>query len=291
MKFMPTFFERLNDPRPLLLDGATGTELDRRGLDLTPPLWSARSLRSHPDVVREIHKSYVDAGADVITANTFRTHDRNVRDEGLNGRDMTRVAVEIAREAAGDRFVVGSIAPLQDCYRPELTLPEDVLLEEHRQMAGHLDESGVDGILVETQLTIREAIAATRAATETNLPTLVSFVCGIDGKLLSGESLTDAVTAVLPWKPSALLVNCVPADVVVGLLKEIHQSAPGIPCGAYANTGRYDEATGWSDTVAVEANAYTELAHDWLDSGATIIGGCCGTTPEHIRRLRRLIDE
>ena len=286
-----SFRNRLRFSLPLLLDGATGTELDRRGLDLTPPLWSARSLLSHPEIVREIHESYVEAGADVITANTFRTHDRNVRDEGLNGRDMTRLAVEIAREAAGDRaFVVGSIAPLQDCYRPELTLPEEVLLDEHRQMAGHLDESGVDGIPVETQLTIREAVAATRAATETQLPTLVSFVCGIDSKLLSGESLTDAVTAVLPFGPSAILVNCVPADVVAGLLKEIQQSAPGIACGAYANTGRYDADTGWSDTVAVEADVYVELAEEWLNSGATIIGGCCGTTPTHIRRLRQLLD-
>ena len=289
---MPTFLERLNDSRPQLLDGATGTELDRRGLDLSRPLWSARSLLSHPEIVREIHESYVEAGADVITANTFRTHDRNVRDEGLNGRDMTRLAVEIAREAADDRaFVVGSIAPLQDCYRPELTLPEDVLAEEHRMMAGNLADAGVDGILVETQLTIREAVAATQAATATKLPTIVSFVCGMDGKLLSGELLTEAVHAVIDFTPTALLVNCVPADVVVGLLKEIHETAPDVRIGAYANTGRYDAETGWSDTIAVDADAYAELARDWLTTGATIIGGCCGTTPQHIRALRPLIDE
>ncbi|WP_166829324.1 homocysteine S-methyltransferase family protein [Thalassoroseus pseudoceratinae] len=287
-----TFRDRLRWAQPLLLDGATGTELDRRGLDLSAPLWSARSLLSHPEVVKEIHRSYVDAGADVITANTFRTHNRNVRDEFLNGRKMTRLAVAIGREAAGDRaYVLGSIAPLQDCYRPELTLPEDVLLDEHRQMAVNLVDAGVDGILVETQLTIREAVAATRAATETQLPTLVSFVCRMDGKLLSGEALSDAASAVMEFAPAALLVNCVPADVVADLLSVIHQTAPDVPLGAYANTGRYDEETGWSDTIAVNANAYAEFARDWLTSGATIIGGCCGTTPAHIRRLRQLLDE
>jgi len=285
---------RLQEPRPVLLDGATGTELGRRGVDLSPPLWSAHALLEAPDVLRQVHRDYIEAGAEVVTANTFRTHARSLRPAGLAGRaaELTETAVRLAREAADDRaLVVGSQAPLEDCYSPHL-VPEDAALEcEHAEMARHLARAGVDGILVETQNTVREAVAATRAAAATGLPVLVSFVCGADGRLLSGERLGEAVRAVLPFRPVAVLVNCAPAPDVSRMLEELAEAASGLPFGAYANVGRLDPHGGWQDTDAVDPLRYAEYVRAWVQAGARLVGGCCGTTPEHIRRVRRVLDE
>ena len=290
---MMTFLERLAKCRPILLDGATGTELHRRGVSTELPLWSAAALITAPEVLRQIHTNYLAAGAELLTANTFRTHARNLSDAHMADRagELTRRAVEIARSAAdGGAWVAGSHAPLEDCYSPELVPSDKVLVREHQQMATDLADAGVDAILVETQNTIREAVAATRAASSTGLPVLTSFVCGTDGKLLSGETITAAVESVLSFRPAALLTNCVAADDALAMLLELQASAAGIPCGVYANVGRPDPVEGWVNTASVDPGPYARNARQWLDAGAMLIGGCCGTTPAHIRRLRDLLN-
>lgn len=292
---MKPFRARLTDNAgPLLLDGATGTELTRRGIDTSLPLWSAAALRDVPEVVRQIHADYVAAGAEVITANTFRTHGRSLAPAGLadQAAEWTKVAVGLARDAAqGRAYVAGSQAPLEDCYEPQRTPPEHELAAEHAAMANHLAAAGVDVILVETQPTIREAVAAATAAIATGLPVLVSFVCRSDGKLFSGETVADAVTAVRPLGPDAVMVNCCPAPQAGGLLQTLASAAPDIPRGAYANIGEMDPVQGWRTTGAEDPQQYADWARQWLSAGARLIGGCCGTTPEHIRRLRKLLDE
>ena len=291
---MKPFRTRLSDSAlPLLLDGATGTELTRRGIDTSLPLWSAAALRDAPEVVRQIHADYVTAGAEVVIANTFRTHGRSLVAAGLadQAAQWTALAVELARDAAqGRAYVAGSQAPLEDCYEPQRTPPEDALAAEHAAMADHLAAAGVDLILVETQPTIREAVAAATAAIATGLPVLVSFVCGSDGRLFSGETVADAVAAVRPLSPDAILVNCCPAPQVGRLLQTLAAAAPEIPRGAYANIGEMDPVQGWRTTGAEAPQQYADWARQWLSAGAQLIGGCCGTTPEHIRRLRNLLD-
>ncbi|MFQ5734329.1 MAG: homocysteine S-methyltransferase family protein [Planctomycetaceae bacterium] len=285
--------ERLQESRPLLLDGATGTELNRRGVDTRLPLWSARALVEATGVLGGIHRDYVDAGADILTANTFRTHRRNLAHAGWGGRacELTRRAVEIARSAADGRaWVVGSQPPLEDCYLPDLVPGDAELDHEHGEMSRNLAAAGVDAILVETQNTIREAVAAVQAARQTALPLLVSFVCGVDGRLLSGESLGDAAKTVQPFAPLAILVNCVPADAALSMLRELRNAVTPVPIGGYANIGRSDPQQGWINTDARDPDCYAAYADSWLRAGARIIGGCCGTTPAHIRRLRALID-
>jgi len=292
MRNSSSLSERLQDPQPILLDGATGTELHRRGVETVLPLWSAEALVDAPDVVRQIHREYVDAGSEILTANTFRTYRRTLSHAGWEDRaaELTAVAVELAREAAeGRAWVFGSQPPLEDCYSPELVPDDAALAVEHAEMSANLVDAGVDGILVETQNTIREAVAATQAAAETGLPVMVSFVCGDDGRLLSGESLSSAVDAVALFGPEVVLVNCVPADAVLLLLQELLDSAPGIRFGAYANIGRPDPVHGWINTDAQDPARYAEFAESWLKFGAKILGGCCGTTPEHIRRLRAIL--
>ncbi len=281
--------------RPLLLDGATGTELQRRGMELGVPLWSAQALLDCPELLLAIHRDYVQAGAELLTANTFRTHGRNLAAGGLADRaaELTAQAVQLARQAAEDRaWVLGSQAPLEDCYRPDRVPPEERLREEHARMAQHLLQAGADGILVETHNTLREARAAAQAALATGLPVLVSFVCDGQGRLLSGEPLEQAAAEVLALGVSALMVNCVPAPWVEGCLVVLDQVARGrVPWGAYANTGQPDAQGRWHDTDARDPARYAQYAQVWLARGARLLGGCCGTTPEHIRQLRRLLDQ
>lgn len=288
----------------ILLDGAMGTELTRRGVDTTLPLWSAIALDAAPHVVEQIHRDYLDAGAHVLTANTFRTNVRALAKAGIahRARELTFRAVELAYRAvrskgsgapasAGSRVrIAGSVAPVEDCYSPDLVPSDAELAEEHAVLTRNLADAGVDLILIETQNTIREAVAAARAAHATGKPIWVSFTLDDENRLLSGEPLRDAVRAVLPFRPQAVLVNCIPVKQVASALALLRSITPSpIAVGAYGNVGHVDETVGWTLTNAVSPLAYAEAAREWRAIGATIIGGCCGTTPEHIAALRERV--
>src|SRR3989344_5384837 len=191
--------KRLKEKRIIILDGAMGTELQRRGVQTKLPLWSAQALIDNPQVVQKIHQDYIDAGAEIITTNTFRTNVRTIKRSALKktARLLTKTAVNLALSAvkkSGKKILVaGSIAPVEDCYLPELVPSAQELKKEHRLLAKYLKESGVDLILIETMNTLREAIIAAQAALETRLPVLVSLTIGNNGRLLSGEEPEEAV--------------------------------------------------------------------------------------------------
>ena len=210
------FIQRLQNPKPLLLDGATGSELERRGADTTLPLWSARALIEAQDVLLNVHQDYVRAGAEVITTNTFRTHRRSLAKAGMGDRalELTYKAVEIAKRS-GAAFVAGSIAPLEDCYSPDLVPTQAECEAEHAELAQNLADAGVDLILVEAMNCIREAVAATQAALNTGVPVLTSFVCRSDGRLFSGETVAAAVQAIAPLGVNGLLINCTPLATIL----------------------------------------------------------------------------
>lgn len=299
-----TLLERLHSGPPLLLDGPTGTELQRRGVETNVPGWSAAALLSAPEVVAEIHRDYVAAGAEVLTANTFRTHPQNIAgfdpqagllEQATRAADLTMRAVALAREAAdaGSRpvWVAGSQAPIGDCYDPQLTQSRAELQRAHRVMSQLLSAAGVDLILVETHPTLTEALATTRAALETGLPVVTSFVCNRAGRLLSGESLREAAQAVAKLPVAMVAVNCLVADAALSAVRMLREACPDVPVGVYANVGEFTPAEGWRNSTSVDPAVYAAHAADWLAAGARMIGSCCGTTPEHIRELRSLIDD
>jgi S-methylmethionine-dependent homocysteine/selenocysteine methylase len=280
-------------PTTLLLDGATGTELNRRGLDTGLPMWSANALTNDHglDTLRQIHRDYLDAGANILTTNTFRTHRRALIGTGYAARELTRRAVQVARDAIAGQpaeglYVAGSLAPLEDCYLPNRVPTDEECRAEHSERIQHLIEADVDLILIETMNTIREAVIAAKLAVSTGRPTLVSFVCDLDGQILSGESLTTAANILLPLGIAALGVNCGPAHALAKPLAELRAAVgPGFPLIGYGNIGYADEVQGWVNTDAVEPSAYARYARDWP---VQIVGGCCGTTPAHIQHLKDL---
>lgn len=290
----PDFLSRLKQPDPLLLDGATGTELTRRGVDTGLPLWSANALLNDEGarVLQQIHADYLAAGADIITANTFRTHIRALAPSGNAHRalELTQCAVQIARAAIAEspggkpRFVAGSISTLEDCYRPDLVPPDDECRTEHSERVNHLVASGVDLLLLETFNTIREAVIAAKLATISGTPVIVSFVCNPAGHILSGETLTEAAQELLPLGVVALGVNCGPTTDLAVPLSELRATCgPNFPLIAYGNIGYPDETVGWVNTDAEDPAVYCQHAAHWP---VQILGGCCGTTPAHISQLK-----
>lgn len=273
-----------------------GTELQRRDADTALPLWSARTLLKDPELVWTIHGDEAAAGAEILTANTFRTHARTLAKAGLASRsgELTALAVQLAHQAASgpgrEIFVAGSLAPLEDCYRPDLVPDQASVEREHGAQARFLADAGVDLILAETHNTVREAAAALAAAKATGVPVVLSLVTDGEGRLLSGESLEDAAAALLPLSPDALGINCVPAARLGQDLARLAAAAPETLLVAYGNLGLPSDDRGWAFTEELEPDAYAEQAAGWLASGARIVGGCCGTTPEHTRALRRLLD-
>jgi S-methylmethionine-dependent homocysteine/selenocysteine methylase len=294
--------ERLSSGTPLVLDAAMGSDLDRRGLPTTLPLWSAIGLLERPDLVRQIHLENLLAGADIITTDTFRSTAHTLRKAGIDparAAELDTLAVRLAVEArveAGrpEAWIAGSIAPLDDCYLPTFETPPEVARAEHRAQAANLAAAGVDLIMVETMPTVTEAEIVLRAAVETGRPATVGFVCAMPDRgepvrLLSGETLDDAVARVSSLAPAAIFVNCAAPPVITAALRELRDLTT-LPIGAYANVGHVDDGRGWSPDGGVTGERYAEYAAAWIALGARVVGGCCGTHPEHTAALRRLID-
>ncbi|MFP4321226.1 MAG: homocysteine S-methyltransferase family protein [Anaerolineales bacterium] len=273
--------------RPLLLDGALGTQLESQGIPMPAPLWSAAALRSHPGMVQALHTAYLHAGAEVITTNTFRTHARTVGN-AADARALTAQAVALANAARAQTnpaaWVAGSVAPLEDCYRPDLTPGPATCAHEHAQHIAHLAEAGVDLLLIETMNTAHEAAAAAQAAQAHHLPFFVSFVLQDTTHILSGETLRAAVETVAPYAPWAVLVNCIPARHIVAALAHL-RTLTALPIGAYGNMDTPADVAGWAAAPRQAATDYCHTAREWLAVGAQIIGSCCGSSPAHTRAL------
>lgn len=269
-----------------LLDGPLGTQLNVRGIATDLPLWSAAAIDAAPDVIKAIHRDYADAGATVHTANTFRTKRRTAGDDWER---LVRDAVAIARRAVPESHcVAGSIAPLEDCYRPDLSPGADSRTE-HRELAEVLADAGCNRLLCETFPHLVEAVVAVEEAVRTGVTTWVALTAGPNADLLTPREMARAARHAVDAGAAAVLVNCVPAIDTLRFVEALTDEQLGVPIGAYANAGRPDDKIGWQSSPRPGAVAYAELAEQWIDAGATLVGSCCGTGPEHIAALRRSV--
>lgn len=253
------------------------------------PLWSADAIEAHPGELARIHADYADSGATVHTANTFRTDPWTLERLGLGDRwrRLTREAVRIAREAVPpDHRVAGSIAPLEDCYRPDRSPTPAVCRREHARLADELAAAGVDLLLCETFPHPGEALEATRAALATGLPVWLSLTQGPSADLMTDGQLLATLEAAAGLGVSAVLVNCNPVATIAPLLGSL--ASLGLPFGAYGNVGEPDADMGWRNEGEARPDPYAEAVRRWLTLGAGIVGGCCGTTPAHIEAIARL---
>jgi homocysteine S-methyltransferase len=293
---MNRFVQRLAETQVVLLDGATGTELERHGVDTSTPIWSALALLEAPNVVEKIHREYLEAGAEVVITNTFRTHRRNLERVGMGNEAarLTTLAVAIAQkavQASGKAaFVAGSISPLEDSYSTSKPHARETYLREHTEMAGNLAAAGVDLLIIETMKDVNEASAASEAARATGLPFGVSFICEENGNLLSGEDLGNAVEMVSVHRPNFVGINCTPAHSVSSILSRL-LTQTGLPLSVYANPSHTQDYEHWHETEANDPDGYAHYATKWVAQGAKLIGGCCGTQSAHIAALADLLAE
>ncbi|TAH38235.1 MAG: homocysteine S-methyltransferase family protein [Planctomycetota bacterium] len=262
-----------------ILDGPVGTELAARGVPTPLPQWSAWALAHRPEAVAAIHRDYAAAGATVHTANTFRTQRRIFPEDWER---LARLAVAIARASVPPpQRVAGSMAPLEDCYSPWLSPPDP--RPAHRALARVLADCGVDLLLCETFPHVGEALIALEEAVAAGVPSWVSFTAGPNADLLTPDEVHAAARSARERGAAAVLVNCVPAARTLEFVQAL--AGAGLPFGAYANAGAADERIGWKPEP-LAAERYARLAAQWVAAGASIVGGCCGTGPEHVAALR-----
>jgi len=270
-----------------------GTELQRRGVDVTLPLWSARAMASAPEVVKAIHRDYITAGARILTANTFRTTTFAFQHAGLDiktaretARQATYSAVSLAQEIVrsdeqSSILVAGSLAPVGDCYTPSDYPGRDVSQKTYSELSRWLNTSGADLLLLETQITLEEVHIALEVSRDTGLPVLVSYLVDEDMKLWAGSSLVEAVKLAEGEGARGILINCVALPIALKGMETLSKVAK-LPYGVYANAGHNKPVTGGLINKCVTDEEYASAARQWLELGACMIGGCCGTTPSTI---------
>lgn len=280
----------------LLLDGAMGTELERRGYRTTLPTWTALANTEAPDLVSEIHRDYIDAGADIITSNTFRTTSYTLDKVSQShlAKHLTLRAVALAREATskspGKIAVAGSIAPLEDCYRPDLLPSRPVMESALTDQLDILMDADIDFILAETMINKAEAMYIARYLHEVRFPFMVSFTVDEAPALLDGTPLDRIIRDIAEYAPLAILINCTSADIISTALPVLQRTFDGMT-GAYGHgPGRPDPNTGWKSGAAANSD-YSAFAVSWVRKGARIVGGCCGTTPAMIKAIFTRLSE
>jgi homocysteine S-methyltransferase len=278
----------------VVLDGGLATELERRGADLKDPLWSAKVLVEDPDAIAEVHVAYFDAGADIAISASYQATFEGFAGRGIDRTDaatLMRRSVELAREVAGvERLVAGSIGPYGAMlgngaeYTGDYDKDEDELVEFHLPRLEALAEAGPDVFAVETIPSFVEARALVRALEKVpEIPAWVSFSCRDGGHIRDGTSIGSAVEVVITAPGVvAVGVNCT-SPLHVERLVETISATTTKPVVCYPNRGLFWDPMRktWTDPRRQDARPpLRPLA--WKEAGASLIGGCCGTTPEDI---------
>jgi homocysteine S-methyltransferase len=284
----------LEEHGTVVLDGGLATELERRGADLKDPLWSAKVLVEDPDAIAEVHVAYFDAGADVAISASYQATFEGLAGRGIDRTDaatLMRRSVELAREVAGvERLVAGSIGPYGAMlgngaeYTGDYDKDEDELFEFHVPRLEALAEARPDVFAVETIPSFVETRALVRALEKVpEIPAWVSFSCRDGGHIYDGTSIGSAVEVVITAPGVvAVGVNCTSPLHVERLVKTISATTRK-PVVCYPNRGSFWDPMRktWTDPPRQDARPpLRPLA--WKEAGASLIGGCCGTTPEDI---------
>lgn len=297
---MHALIERVESRELVIIDGGTGTELERRGAPMNSDAWSAMASLDAPDILLGVHRDYIEAGAGLIIANTYPAS-RHVMDAaglGHKFEEVNRRAVEIARRAAEQSgrpvAVAGSISTTTFTDNGSLDygrLPdENAALEYYRAHADVLADAGCDLIILEMMRDVEQTSYALRAARQSGLPVWVGFSCQEGeggGLMLYGGSgpLGQAVAAIGSLRPHAVGVMHSQMEITPRAVAAIAGRWSG-PVFAYPHRGVF-EMPNWRFTDTVTPEDFAGAAVDWVRAGATIIGGCCGIGPEHIAELSR----
>lgn len=291
---MKTLLERIAQGEVLISDGAMGTFLHAKGLGAgeCPESWCV----SHPEVVRGIAEAYVAAGSDIVETNSFGASSFKLKSYGLGGqaREFNRAAAALAKQAMGDKgYVFGSVGPTGHIVEEEggdVTAAQ--LYEAFKEQVVALADGGADAICMETMSSLAEAVEAIRAAKEnTRLPVLCTFTfeAGSKGfRTMMGVKPDRAAKEAVAAAADVVGANCGNGIAnMIEITKQMRAAVPGVPIIIHANAGApvvENGKTVFKETPEYMASRVKEL----IEAGANIIGGCCGTNPEHIAAMAKL---
>ncbi len=297
-----------------ILDGGMSRELIRLGAELRQPEWSALALIKSPEIVGRVHREFIDAGADVITTNSYALVPFHIGEERFRskGRSLIELAGKLAREAADGKtdrkvLVAGSLPPIFGSYEPERFDPSRV--QDYLNVLVEGLAPYVDVWLGETLSLIAEGDAVRAAVAATGKPFWISFTLADDGETLqddeprlrSGETVAAAAGWVAGSGAEALLFNCSRPEVmghaVAVAAATFRERQANIGIGVYANAFEAEETEGAANETLhhtradLTADRYSRFACDWVEAGASIVGGCCGIGARHIHNLARALSD
>lgn len=279
--------------RPVvLLDGGLGQEIYRRAHSVSSPLWSVAVMQEQPEVVTAVHTDFIQAGAKILSLNTYTATPTRMGKQGM--LDQLAGAHQQAFDALARAIdttdanvdIAGCLPPLAASYQGQPARTFEDLRDEYALLVKL--QAAADVFLIETMTNTLEARAACAAASDLGKPYGVAFRLETNGKLKSGETLAEAVNAVSPYAPTAVMLNCCGPELVSAAMPALASMHSWV--GGYANAFKSVEVLASGGSVdALEARedispqAYMAHLQQWLADGATVVGGCCDITPAHIR--------
>ncbi|MBU2446866.1 MAG: homocysteine S-methyltransferase family protein [Bacteroidetes bacterium] len=285
----------LNLTQPLVLDGPIGTRLIEEGEKLNTPLWSAETLMTNPDLVQKIHKEYIQAGADIITTNTFRTNPYSISRSKINSESSTlvKIAVDIAKTSIksshrNNLILAGSNAPADDCYSTFRSCSYDELLRNHSQHISSLMENNVDFILNETFGDKEEIEIVSKFCYQNKIPFAVSILIRTESETYHGQNLRETLESILRYEPLFVSLNCARPKTILNAANLLQEFKP---FGVYPNLGSVESFNTDKLVRDISVSKFTEFVNNMIETQAKVIGVCCGGKPDDISVIRHLIDK
>ena len=297
-----SWLQRLEADQIVLIDGAMGTELQRRGVPMDKIAWSGAAVLTYPNIVRETHEDYIRAGAKVIITNTYGSTRQMLEPAGYGDQveAVFRGAVKLARQARENVAeqavaVAGSISTEPPGFDRNAFFSPEKELEAYREAAGLLVDAGVDLIALEMIVETTHAARAMQAALETGLPVWLGVGCKKteDGRIVSFDhtdlEFTTVLDAVIPLGPTVVNIMHSEIRAIPEAIDLVRQRWSG-PIGVYPESGYFTKPNWNFVDVISPADLITE-ALGWVRAGVRLLGGCCGTNPKHIKALQAAMPE
>ena len=283
--------------KPLIMDGAMGTELMRRGIELPLPLWSSMSNIDQFDQVMNIHKDYIEAGSDILTTNTFRTTPRTFIKAGYSQNESEiiseqccNMAIEAAKHAVKkeNTLIAGSVAPLEDCYEPLHFPGKEIAKKEFQLIIDRIIRKGVDILLFETMGNYEEIESALQVSNHIDIQRWLSIVLKNKNSILDGTELQKVVELANKNKIDMVLINCTPVNIILEALDIFLGYRKG-KWGVYPNAGENMPTKDGEFVSKLDDESFCKAIQDYITLGASVVGSCCGSTPNTVRKISNMI--